>query len=134
MDLFDDFEDLMDDAPPAVPPGLEHALVPAGQDIHQLPDGDPFHLVLGPGEVSPLSDYLTHPDPLSMAPHFRFEGFAFHGEDHLVDTDGDGIPDHTCWGTPVVSVDEYVRADGTVVESHFRTAADGHRWNNLSEY
>jgi hypothetical protein len=71
-------------------------------------------------------------DPLLGAPGYRFEAFTLSAHDPLlVDLDGDGFPDATCWGTPVRWIDGYVRADGTPVEGHYRTAPDGVPWNNL---
>lgn len=47
------------------------------------------------------------------------------GIDDLEDLDGDINSD-------LVEVDSYERADGTVVEAHYRTAPDGDPTNNLS--
>ena len=47
------------------------------------------------------------------------------GIDDLEDLDGELNSD-------LVQVDSYERADGTVVDGHFRTAPDGDITNNLS--
>ena len=62
---------------------------------------------------------------------YGFEGFTLAHQHGLVDTNGDGIFDQTCWGTKVIQVEPYVRADGTVVDGHYRTVPDGVTWNNL---
>jgi hypothetical protein len=90
-------------------------------------------LVAAPGHPNHFDVCMAHPDPLSVAGEYRFSEFTYgHDSGSLVDTDGDGIPDHTRWGTPVIQVEGYVRQDGTVVSSHFRTVPDGVTWNNLS--
>ncbi len=100
---------------------------------HGPPHVDP--LVLEPGEPHSIVLCMAQPDPLLVAQGYRFEPFLLPGGDPLlVDIDGDGVPDHTRWGTPVERVDGYVRADGTEITGHYRTAADGARWNNLERW
>lgn len=136
MALFDDFIDLIDGpngadvddvwtAAPAADLALVHVDAP-GEVLYA-------DIVMSPGDVDYLELCMAHPDPLSMAHTFRFECFDLAGDGgHLVDLNGDGVPDHTCWGTPVERVAGYVRADGTEVADYYRTVADGQAWNNLS--
>lgn len=101
---------------------------------HPVDHGGAAHLdglVLPPG-CDGHAHYMALPDPLSGMSGYGFEGFSLGPQHGLIDTDGDGVPDHTCWGTPVIEVEPYVRADGTLVEGHFRTVPDGLAWNNLS--
>ncbi|MDP2313980.1 MAG: hypothetical protein Q8P41_13820 [Pseudomonadota bacterium] len=89
--------------------------------------------VAEPGAPDGLLERLGWHDPLAHLDTFRFPAFTLpHTTAGLVDTDGDGIPDMTPWGTRVLPVEPYVRGDGTVVEGHFRTVPDGVAWNNLN--
>jgi len=138
-DLLDQFDQLLDpqgpdpasqgalatiDSAPAIlgDPGgaLAHLDVPGHLDALVLPPGSDLH-----------AHHLSLADPLTGMQTYGFEGFTLHPDHGLVDTDGDGVFDRTCWGTDVIQVDPYVRADGTVVEGHYRTVPDGARWNNL---
>ena len=99
-----------------------------GHDHDALAHG----LAADPGLATSLHERLALSDPLLGLHDFSFPAFTFGRHDAvLVDTNGDGVMDHTAWGTPVHAVDPYVRADGTVVSGHFRTDPDGLRWNNL---
>ncbi len=127
-----DFDDLIDaDETATVPVAAGVELVPAGPT--SAPEVVASDLFVDPGNVEFTSLFMSQPDPLLMAHMFRFTCFAFEaGGEHLVDLDGDGLPDHTCWGTPVKPVSDYIRADGTHVSGHYRTVPDGQAWNNLS--
>jgi hypothetical protein len=90
-------------------------------------------VVAEPGCMSSLFDRHSLSDPLVDLGQVAFPAFTMpHHGAVLVDANCDGMPDHTAWGTPVHPVAPYVRADGTVVSGHYRTAPDGLRWNNLS--
>ena len=80
-----------------------------------------------------LEDFMLQSDPLRNTHQFRFEMFHYHPDSpHLIDTNGDGIADVTCWGTPVEFIEGYLRQDGTHVRAHYRTVADSSLSNNLS--
>lgn len=80
-----------------------------------------------------LEDFMLQSDPLRNTHQFRFEMFHYRPESpHLIDTNGDGIADVTCWGTPVEFIEAYHRQDGTHVRAHYRTVADDCVYNNLS--
>lgn len=114
-----------------MPVGAGLELAPAMP--HNIPELVASDLLVDPSNDQYVEHFMSQPDPLLMAHTFRFPCFAFEGGgEHLVDLDGDGLPDHTCWGTPVKPVGEYVRADGTHVSGHYRTEPDGQVWNNLS--
>jgi hypothetical protein len=99
------------------------------QQHHSGLDG----VVAEPGYESPLIERYSLSDPLFGLHDFSFPAFTFPRlHTILVDTNGDGLPDHTAWGVPVIPVSAYVRADGTVVSGHYRTMPDGVAWNNLS--
>ena len=106
--------------------------------VVHTPDGGHIALeVLGvcPGHTPSIETQLGLSDPLSGLGNYRFEIFTLpHDPSLLMDVNGDGIPDQTVWGTPVEPVHGYMRSDGTWVEGHFRTVADGHTWNNLSSF
>lgn len=135
MPLFDDLFDLFDaDATvdPIEPEGTT-ALAPHSHAQPHAHDHGPDGLLLAPGEPHPLSQCMAHSDPLVHAHAYRFEPYTVSCDDPcLVDTDGDGRPDATCWGTPVVEVDGYVREDGTYVRGHYRTMPDNMTANNLN--
>ncbi len=136
FDLFDGADDDVSDedhGASALIPHEDSALAGADRshrgvlesDVHVLQPGDPHSLVI----------CLGHPDPILLASSYRFEPFLMDaGDPLLVDLNGDGIPDHTRWGTPVERVDGYMRADGTEVRGHYRTVADGVSWNNLDNW
>ena len=88
-------------------------------------------LVLPPGSEL-HTHHMSLVDPLTNMNSYGFEGFAMGHQHGLIDTDGDGVFDQTCWGTPVTKVESYIRSDGTPVEGHYRTTPDGHTWNNLN--
>ena len=89
-------------------------------------------VIADPGAHLGLDDRLALPDPLQHLAAYQFPAFTFaHHGGVLIDTDGDGVADHTAWGTPVELIEPYVRSDGTLVREHYRTIADGLRYNNL---
>lgn len=110
----------------------DHLVGEAHHGHHHQPGHAWGDVVAEPGGHLALHDRLCLADPLVDMRDFAFPAFTLpHDATVLVDTDGDGVPDHTAWGTPVGKVDTYIRADGTVVSGHYRTFPDGARWNNL---
>jgi hypothetical protein len=101
-----------------------------GQHLHI----DAHHALILPPGADAQAQFLALPDPLTGMSGYGFEGFTFDHQHGLVDLDGDGVPDHTCWGTRVIEVEPYMRADGTWVEGHFRTVPDGFEGNNLGHF
>ena len=92
-------------------------------------------LIHEPGMAGCFHEYMAQPDPLTNLSSFTFPAMTFPGHEGLVvDLNHDGIADQTAWGTPVEYIDSYVRADGTVVQGHYRTVADGFAGNNLSNF
>lgn len=89
------------------------------------------HLALDPGAGGCLHDFLSQPDALTNTQTYQFEAFTFPQQGNLVDINADGIADQTIWGTPVIEVEAYQRADGTWVRGHYRTVPDGCISNNL---
>ena len=118
-------EALIPFAEPGVLQGAEHP----GTDALLAPAQCP--LVLPPGSTL-HAHHMSLVDPLTNMSSYGFEAFSMHHDHGLIDTNGDGVFDRTCWGTPVIEIEPYVRADGTLVEGHYRTTPDGHTWNNLN--
>ena len=115
------------------------ALNPVDSHRHLMhfPDGNSLDVHAGlfhdPGSAGGLHDFMNQPDPLTNMSSYSFPGVTYPSDaDLLVDSNHDGIPDHTKWGTKVIHVEPYMRSDGTWVRGHFRTTPDGFVGNNLS--